>query len=175
MSEARRSRAVKMVVSTSRMMGLMSSSLVSFSMEMFSSELSSPVSTSKVRPFAGFVQHALRLLGLLQQVGDLRERGHAGNDAMAQQAGDLVQHHQPRGIADGDHQRVLLLLDGHEVVAEHQLHRNRAQQVVLDLEVLQVDELGVIARGQRLGLGALVAVAGVGSVSDCGICHDDYP
>ena len=113
--------------------------------------------------FAGFVEHALRLLGLLEQVGDLRERGHAGNDALAEQAGDLVEHHQPRGIADGDDQRVGLLLDGHEVVAEHQLDRHGAQQVVLNLEVLQVDELGVVAARQRFGLGAFVGrVAGSG-------------
>ena len=55
--------------------------------------------------FAGFVENALRLLGLFQQVGDLRERGHARQDAMAEQAGDLVQHHELRRIADRDHQR----------------------------------------------------------------------
>ncbi len=33
-------------------------------------------------PFAGFVENALRLLGFLEQVGDLRERGHARNDAL---------------------------------------------------------------------------------------------
>ena len=45
------------------------------------------------------------------------------------------------------------LLDGHEVVAEHQFDRNGAQQIVLDLEIFEVDELGAIARGQRFGLG----------------------
>ncbi len=50
MSEARRSSAVKMVVSTRRMMGEMSSSPVSRSMEMFSSGLSSSERTSKARP-----------------------------------------------------------------------------------------------------------------------------
>ena len=49
-----------------------------------------------------------------------------------------------------------VLLDGHEVVAEHQLHGHGAQQVVLNVEVLQVDELGVIAVGERFGLRALV-------------------
>ena len=101
------------------------------------------------QPLAGFVQHALRLLGFLQQVGDLRERRHARKNAMREQAGNLVQNHQPRRVADRDHQRVALLLDGHKVVAEHQLHRNRAQQLVLNLEVLQVHELGVIARRQQ--------------------------
>ena len=113
-------------------------------------------------PFAGFVEHALRLLGLLQQVGDLRERGDAGNDAVAEQAGDLVEHHQPRRIADGDDEHFLLLLDRHEVVAEHQFDRHGAQQVVLNFEILQVDELGVIASGQRLSLGAFVEAVRIG-------------
>ena len=106
--------------------------------------------------FAGLVEDALRLLGFLQQVGDLRERGHARRDARPKQPGNLIQHHQPRGVADRDDQRVWLLLDGHEVVAEHELHRHGAQQFVLNLEVFEVDELGVIARGQSFSLGALV-------------------
>ena len=127
--------------------------------------------------FAGFVEHALRLLGLLEQVGDLRERGDAGEDAMAEQAGDLVEHHQPRGIADGDDQHVLLLLDGHEVVAEHQLHGHGAQQFVLDLEVLQVDELGVIAARQSFGLGPFVDdwSGAVAAVMTFGSAMADYP
>ena len=55
-------------------------------------------------PFAGFVENALRLLGFLQQVGDLRKRGHARLDALPEQAGDLVEHHQPRRVADRNHQ-----------------------------------------------------------------------
>ena len=34
---------------------------------------------------AGFIEHALRLLGLLEQVRNLAERGDAGNDARAEQ------------------------------------------------------------------------------------------
>ena len=52
-----------------------------------------------------------------------------------------------------------LLLDGHEVVAEHQLHGHGAQQVVLNLEILQINEFGAIARCQGLCLGALVEAA----------------
>ena len=78
------------------MIGLMSSSLVSFSIEMFSSEVVFAGEHIEGEAFAGFVEHALRLLGLLQQVGDLREGGDARDDAMAQQAGDLVEHHQLR-------------------------------------------------------------------------------
>ncbi len=124
--------------------------------------------------FAGFLKHALRLLGLLQDLSDLRERGNARHDAMAEQPGNLVEHHQLRGVADGDHQRLALLLDGHEVVAEHQFHRHRAQQVVLDLEVLQVDELGVIALGERLGMAALVKTVRQWNREYRCICHMRY-
>ena len=111
------------------------------------------------QPLAGFVQHALRLLGLLQQFGNLRERRHARNDAMREQPGNLVEHHQLRRVADRNHQRVLLLFDGHKVVAEHQLHRDRAQQLVLNLEILQVHKLCVVALGHGFSLSALLRAA----------------
>jgi hypothetical protein len=56
--------------------------------------------------FAGFIEDALRLLGFFEQVGDLREGGDAGDDAMGEQAGDLVEDHEPRGVADGDDEGV---------------------------------------------------------------------
>ncbi len=106
--------------------------------------------------FAGFIENALRLLGFLEQVGDLRESGYAGKNAVAEQAGDFIQHHETRGVADRDDENFLLLLDGHEVVAEHQFDGDGAQQIVLNLEVLQVDELGMIAVGQRFSLAPFV-------------------
>ncbi len=119
--------------------------------------------------FAGFVEDALRLLGFLEQVGDLRERGDAGDDAVAEQAGDFVEHHEARGIADGDDQGVGLLLDGHEVVAEHQLDGDGAQKVVLNLEVFEVNEFGAIAGSQGFSLGTLVEAVdhGPGWHRDC--------
>ena len=83
-----------MVVSTSRMIGLMSSSEVSFSIEMFSSGLSSDGMHIEGQSLGRFVEHALRLLGLLEQVGDLGEGRDPGDDALAEQSGDLVEHHQ---------------------------------------------------------------------------------
>ena len=98
---------------------------------------------------AGFFQHALRLLGLLQDVADLRQRGDLGGDAPAQQQADLVDHHQLAGIGDGDHQPAIgLVFQRHEVVAEHQVHRDLAEQFVLDVKVLQVHELAAIALRQ---------------------------
>ena len=58
--------------------------------------------------FAGFFQHALRLLGLLEDVADLRQGGNLGEDALAQQQADLVDHHQLAGIGDGDGQPSVL-------------------------------------------------------------------
>ena len=108
------------------------------------------------KTFAGLVEHALRLLGFFEQVSDLRKRGYAGDDAVTEQPGDLVEHHQARRVRDGDGERVLHLLDGHEVIAEHQFHGDGAQQVMLNLEVLQINEFSVIAVCQSFGLGAFV-------------------
>src|SRR6266702_1440384 len=44
--------------------------------------------------FAGIFQNALRLLRLLENLGDLLERRNLGDDALAQQQTDLVDHHQ---------------------------------------------------------------------------------
>ena len=160
MSEARRSSAVKMVVSTRRMIGQMSSSAG----QLLDGDVLVGVVFAgehiKGEALGGFVEHALRLLGLLEQVGDLRERGDAGDDALAEQAGDLVEHHQLRGVGDGDHEAVVVLLERHEVVAEHHVDRHGLEELVLDLEVLQVDELerdsGAQERSARSALGERV-------------------
>ena len=95
--------------------------------------------------FAGFFQHALRLLGLLEQVGDLRERGNLGDDALAQQQADLVDHHQLAGIGDRDRQRAVpSFFQRDEVVPEHQVDRDLLEQFVMQLEVVEVDEFAAI-------------------------------
>ena len=96
--------------------------------------------------FAGFFQHALRLLGLLQDVGDLLQRRDFGDDALLQQQADLVDHHQLAGIGDRDHQlAVLRLFQRHEVVAEHQVDGDLLEQLVMQLEAGEVDEFAAIA------------------------------
>ena len=100
MSLARRSSAVKMVVSTRRMIGPMSLRR----RELLDGDgLVRPFSSSRItsrrEAFGGFFQHALRLLGLLEQVGDLRERGHLGAQRLTQQQADLVDHHELAGSA----------------------------------------------------------------------------
>ena len=116
--------------------------------------------------FAGFFQHALRLFRLLEDFADLRQRRNLGEDALAQQQADLVDHHQLAGIGDGNGQAsVFGLVQRNEVVAEHQVDRNLLEQIVVELEVVQVDKLAAIAPGHVLGF---VQVGDVGSRSQAG-------
>ena len=102
--------------------------------------------------FAGFFQHALRLLGLLENVVDLLQGRDFGEDALLQQQADLVDHHQLAGIGDGDGQLAVLgFLQRNEVVAEHQFRRELLEQLVVKLEVGEVDELAAITPRDVLG------------------------
>ena len=70
------------------------------------------------KAFAGLFEHALRLLGLFQNVVNLRERRYLGG--FIEQQADLINHHEPAGIGDGNHQAsVGKVLQWHEVVAKH--------------------------------------------------------
>ena len=96
--------------------------------------------------FAGLLEHALRLLGLLQDVGDLLERRNLGDDALLQQQADFVDHHQLAGIGNGDRQPpVLRFVERDKVIPEHQVDRNLLEQVMVELEVAQVDEFATVA------------------------------
>jgi hypothetical protein len=148
MSEARRSRAVKMVVSTRRMMGLMSSSLVSFSMEMFSSEFSSPVRTSKVRPSLASSSTRCDCSVFLSRSVICESVATRAMMRCARRPAISSRTMRREGSLTAMTSASSLLLDGHEVVAEHQLDGDGAQQVVLDFEVFQVDEFGAIARAR---------------------------
>src|SRR5262249_48265226 len=95
---------------------------------------------------AGFFQYALGLLGLLEDVTDLRARRDFGDDPLAEQQTKLVDHHQPARIGDRhDQTPVVRVVQWDEVVAKHQVHGHRAEKVVLNMEVLQIDELAAVA------------------------------
>ena len=101
----------------------------------------------------------MRLFRLLEDFADLRQGRNLGEDALAQQQADLVDHHQLAGIGDGNGQAsVLGLVQGNEVIAEHQVHRDLFEQIVVQLEIVQVHELAAIAPGDVLGLGQIVDV-----------------
>ena len=87
MSLARRSSAVKIVVSTSLMTGRCRLCAVSWSIE--SCLVAGLVLRHHVQreAFGDLFQHALRLLGLLEELGDLRQRGDLDQDASCSAAG----------------------------------------------------------------------------------------
>ena len=146
MSEARRCSAVKIVVSTSRMIGLVSPVAVSLSMDKRFFGAGILVFANNLEAFAGLFEHALRLLGFLENVGDLLQRRNFGDDALLQQQADFVDHHQLAGIGDGDGELpVGSLFQRHEVVAEHQLDGNFLEQFVMQFEAAQIDELAAVA------------------------------
>ncbi len=96
--------------------------------------------------FAGFFEHALRLLGLLENVGNLLERRNLGDDALLQQQADLVDHHQLAGIGDGNGETAVTgLFQRNEVVAEHQFDRDAFEQVVMKFVIGEIDEFAAIA------------------------------
>ena len=158
MSLARRSSAVKITVSTRRTTGLTPVSRVSFSIEIFSSLSSSSLDHLQRKAFGGLIEHALRLLGALQQVADLRSGGDLDLQALAEQKRELVGELQLAGVRHGDHQRGIVRLERHEVVAEHQLGGNAAEKLRVDALLAQIHEGAAIALRQAAGLLALGGV-----------------
>src|SRR6185437_12931492 len=97
------------------------------------------------------LEHALRLLILLEDLLDLPRRGHPHGDAAAQQQPDLIHHHQLSGIGAGTDRGPLVRGQRHEIIAEHQLDWHRSEQVGRDGMRLEIPQRAVVAAGQRLG------------------------
>ena len=91
------------------------------------------------------------MLGLLEQVGDLRKRRDLDPQLLAQQHGQLVDQAEVARVGQGDVERPVVAFDGHEVVAEHQVHRDGGEQVVVDADFAQIHELVVVALGHGAG------------------------
>src|SRR4051812_1036193 len=103
--------------------------------------------------FASIFQNAFRLFGLLEDFADLREGGNFGDDALAQQQADFIDHHQLAGIGNSNRQTsVSSFLKRNKVVPEHQVRRNFRKQIVVQLEIMQVYELATIPSRNILGV-----------------------
>ena len=100
--------------------------------------------------FGDLVQNALRLLGFLQQVGNLRERRHLHPQLLVQQHAQLIHHAGVARVRHGDLEGPVLPLNRHEVVPEHQVDGDGVKQVVIDADFPQIHELVVIALRERL-------------------------
>ncbi len=112
--------------------------------------------------FGDFFEDALRLLGFLEEVGNLGGGRHLDAEFLVQQQAEFVDRVEVARVGEGDFEGSVLRLEGHEVVTEHQVDGNGAEKVVLDGAVAEVDEFAAVAKGGGLGLGDLTsAVCGV--------------
>ncbi len=101
--------------------------------------------------FGDFVEHALGLLGFLEQVGNLREGRHLDPQLLVQEHAELVNHTGVARVGHGDFEGPVLALNRHEIVTEHQVDGDGMEQVVVDANFAEVDELVVIALGEGAG------------------------
>ena len=80
----------------------------------------------------GLIENALRLLGALQQVADLRSGGDLDLQALAEQQRELVGELQLAGVGHGDDQSRFARFERNEVVAEHQFGGDAAEKLGID-------------------------------------------
>ena len=93
----------------------------------------------------------MRAFALFQNRLDRRACADRHRDGRAEQLRELVEHRQVGRIGNDDDQRLALALVRHEAVPQHQVRRNRPEQVLIDREMIHVDELEPIPLGQALG------------------------
>ena len=150
MSEARRWSAVKTIESTSRMTGLASD--VSLSTVRFSSPALVLAEDLHLEAFGGFLEHALRALALLQD--DWIADGVPTHTRIGVFSWTPTSSIVCRSLGSDTtiEQRLPVAAVRHEAVAQHQVGRNAAEQRVVGVEVLEVDELELVALGQQARL-----------------------
>jgi hypothetical protein len=81
----------------------------------------------------------------LQDVGDLLQRRNFGDDALAEQQADLVDHHQLAGIGDGNRRRPSASHRAARSCSGTSGARDLSKQIVVQLEVAQIDEFATVA------------------------------
>ena len=154
MSDARRWIAVKIVESTSRIIGLMS--LVSRSTVRLSSPPSSSLSSWiwKLSVASSRTRCELSLFLRIESIADRAPDHHA--QRRGEQDLELVDHREVARVRDDDDQRAPVAPVRDEPVAQHQVGRNRPEQVVVDQEVLEVGVVEAVPLGQVPGLRLLL-------------------
>src|ERR1700722_10708937 len=75
---------------------------------------------------------------------------------LLQQNSQLIDQVEVARVRQRDVQVPVLRIDGHEVVPEHQVHRDRMEQIVIDADFAQIHKIAAVARCQRFGLRDLV-------------------
>src|ERR1035437_3240098 len=85
-------------------------------------------------PLGDFLQHALRLLGLLEQFRNLREGGDFDAQLLVEKQGQFIDQVEVPRIGEGDIERAVLRMQRHEIVAEHEIHGDGAEEIVIDAD-----------------------------------------
>ena len=131
----------------------------------------------ELEALGGVLQHALRALALLEDRLDRGPRTDGHLDGRREQHAELVDHRQIGGIRDDDLERFADAAVRHEAVAQHQVGRNRPEQLLVDVERVHVHELEPVALGQPARVFFLGAPLVVGDGSErevqirVGRCH----
>ena len=100
----------------------------------------------------GLLQHPLGRFALLEYVADLGGPGDPHHQSLPQQRAQLILQHQLARVGNGHHQGAIDRLERDEVVAEHPLRRDVAEEFRIHGEVRQVDEFAAVPLGQVAGL-----------------------
>ena len=117
--------------------------------------------------FGRFLEHPLRALALLEDRLDGRARADRHRNWRAEQVRQLVQKRQIGRVGHDDDERLPLTLVGDERIPQHQIRGNRAEQLLIDRELLHVDELEPVSLGEALR-GFVLGAALVGGTAICG-------
>lgn len=106
----------------------------------------------KAEVFGGLVQHPLRGLALLEDVGDAGAASDLDLERQSRQELELVQLHDVRRIGADDRHRLLGALLRDERVAEHPLDRNRSEEVGVHAERrhVHVRQAQAFGQGERV-------------------------
>ena len=99
----------------------------------------------ELETLGGFLEDALRALTLLEDRLDRRRGADRDADGRPEDHAELVDHREVGRIGDDDHQRPSLAPMRDEPVAQHQVRRNRSEQVLIDPELAHLHELQPIA------------------------------
>src|SRR5579871_100701 len=110
--------------------------------------------------FGGLFEDALRLFGSLEQVANLARSGNFDGELFAEEQLKFVGKCNLAGFGNGDRENVVVHLERNEVVAEHQVGLNGAEEFRIDALFAQIHKRETVTFGKPAGMFALVLLFG---------------
>ena len=111
-----------------------------------------------VEALGSFFEHPLCALTFLQELLDGGIRSHGRPHRHLQNSGKLVHDRHVGRIRGDDDELPVIFLVREEVVAEHQVHGNTAEQILVGLKAGEVDELEPASLGEAFGVVELLGL-----------------